>query len=186
MKENHKLNVGTGASSILMIFVVLCLTTFGILSLVSSRADLHLTQANARSVEEYYLADSKLELELSDLDSALLRAGATAEDYLSQDAYLNSDLAGAQDENEVYWYFARQYVKEALGDAVSVSDRQAELIVPVNDAQQIHATVEFGNYQDSARYTVTARKTESTQTWEEGMENGGSLGLWIPDSNDQT
>ena len=32
-----------GASSVLMIFVVLCLTTFGVLSLVSAKADLRLT-----------------------------------------------------------------------------------------------------------------------------------------------
>lgn len=184
MKENHKLNVGTGASSILMIFVVLCLTTFGILSLVSSRADLHLTQANAKSVEEYYYADSKLELELADLDGALLRAGAMTEAYLSQDAYINLDLIGAQDENEVYWYFARQYIKEALGDVVSVSGRQAELIVPVNDIQQIRAAVEFGNYQDSTRYAVVSRRMESTPKWEEEMEDSGSLDLWIPESGD--
>ena len=47
-----------GASSVLMIFVVLCLTAFGVLSLVSARADLRLTRRAVQAAEEYYAADA--------------------------------------------------------------------------------------------------------------------------------
>ena len=48
---------GMGASSILMIFVVLALTTFGILSFLSARADLRLTERAADHTVAYYKAD---------------------------------------------------------------------------------------------------------------------------------
>lgn len=55
---------GMGASSILMIFVVLALTTFGILSFLSARADLRLTERAADHTVAYYKADRGSEAEL--------------------------------------------------------------------------------------------------------------------------
>lgn len=52
---------GMGASSILMIFVVLALTTFGILSFLSARADLRLTERAADHTVAYYKADRAVE-----------------------------------------------------------------------------------------------------------------------------
>lgn len=42
--KNHSAGISIGMVSILMIFVVLCLTTFATLSFVSARADLKLSK----------------------------------------------------------------------------------------------------------------------------------------------
>ena len=53
----------------LTIFAVLCLTVFALLSLSTVRADGRLSQISARSVEEYYNADSKAQEVLAQLRS---------------------------------------------------------------------------------------------------------------------
>ncbi len=46
-----------GGSSLLVVFAVLCLTVFALLSLSTVRADLRLGDASARAVSDYYAAD---------------------------------------------------------------------------------------------------------------------------------
>lgn len=54
-------------SSLLVIFAVLCLTIFALLSLSTGRADGRLTEISAKSVREYYAADTKAEEILAEL-----------------------------------------------------------------------------------------------------------------------
>jgi hypothetical protein len=51
------LNVGT--SSIMMLFVVLCLTVLAVLSLLSANSQMTMTLRAANSVSAYYAADTK-------------------------------------------------------------------------------------------------------------------------------
>lgn len=60
-KKNAGTGVSVGGSSILVIFVLLCLTTFATLSLVSANADLKLTSKTALATSEYYVADARAE-----------------------------------------------------------------------------------------------------------------------------
>lgn len=56
-KQTHS-GVSVGSSSILVIFVVLALTAFATLSLVSANSDYSLTRRTVESVDAYYAADS--------------------------------------------------------------------------------------------------------------------------------
>ena len=64
-------HAGVGAASILLILVVLCLTTFGVLALLSARADLILTERAFETANAYYQADQLAQQTLSDIDAAL-------------------------------------------------------------------------------------------------------------------
>ena len=77
-KRGGSFGLGTGGASILLIFVLLCLTTFATLSIVSANADYKLTQRNALAVEEYYAADSAANEKLA-LVAAALSGGAPEE-----------------------------------------------------------------------------------------------------------
>ena len=48
-----------GSASVFVIFVLLCLTCFGVLSFVSARADLRLATQTAAAISDYYEADSR-------------------------------------------------------------------------------------------------------------------------------
>ena len=66
--STKKTGIGTvnaGGAIIIIIFVVLCLTIFGLLSFTTSFADKKLADKNLRSVEQYYQADSEAEKKLA-------------------------------------------------------------------------------------------------------------------------
>ena len=72
-KEKRSFGLSIGSSSILMVFVVLCLTTFATLSLVSANADYKLSRKTADAAAAYYALDTAGERMLSDLADLLER-----------------------------------------------------------------------------------------------------------------
>ena len=54
--SKHKINIGL--TSLILIFIILCLATFSLLSLNSARGDQSLAARSARAVTEYYRADA--------------------------------------------------------------------------------------------------------------------------------
>ena len=64
-----------GGVSLLVVFAVLCLTVFALLSLSTVRADQRLSDASAQAVKDYYAADCKAQELL-----ARLRFGETPEE----------------------------------------------------------------------------------------------------------
>ena len=69
MKQNKKRfsPPAVGGSSLLIIFAVLCLTVFALLTLSTARADERLSDVSADAVMAYYQADLEAEKIFSDL-----------------------------------------------------------------------------------------------------------------------
>lgn len=75
MKKSYKISApAIGGSSLLVIFAVLCLTVFALLSLSTALAEKRLADASAQAVTAYYEADLEAERIF-----ARLRAGDTVE-----------------------------------------------------------------------------------------------------------
>ena len=91
MKEKKSFHIGTGITSLLMIFVVLCLTTFGILSYSSANAEYTLTKKNADYVTNYYSVYSMGAEALAKIDTILYQERSTeetiSEEFLSAVEY---------------------------------------------------------------------------------------------------
>ena len=68
-----------GGSSLLVIFAVLCLTVFALLSLGTVQADRRLADASAASVQAYYEADCRAEEILAQLRSGQRPEGVSGE-----------------------------------------------------------------------------------------------------------
>ena len=64
-----------GGSSLLVIFAVLCLTVFAMLSLSTVQADKRLSDASAAAVSEYYAADCRAEEILAQLRTGQVPEG---------------------------------------------------------------------------------------------------------------
>lgn len=79
MKE-HRTPVAVGGSSLLVIFVVLCLTLLAVLGVSTVQADERLMVASANSVVDYYKADCEAEEILALLRSGVVSEGVTKED----------------------------------------------------------------------------------------------------------
>lgn len=85
-----------GGASLLVVFAVLCLTVFALLSLTTVQADVRIADASAKAVTDYYAADRKAQEVL-----ACLRTGApTPEDV---PVGWSNDLSGNWVER-IYYY----------------------------------------------------------------------------------
>ena len=74
MKQKKKISfsfIHMGAPSLLMIFLVLCLFTFALLSLSSAKNNRTLSQQSADRIQAYYLASSLAEQALDQIDTIL-------------------------------------------------------------------------------------------------------------------
>ena len=69
-----------GGSSLLVIFAVLCLTVFAMLSLSTVQADSRLSDASAEAVSDYYAADCRAEEILAQLRGGEIPDGVSVED----------------------------------------------------------------------------------------------------------
>ena len=74
--KQYPSRMGVGASSILLILVVVSLTLFASLALIQARADAALTEKTADSMTAYYDADARAQEKLSALDDALQQGKA--------------------------------------------------------------------------------------------------------------
>ena len=68
-KNNHGVNIGS--SSILMIFVLLCLVSFATLAIVSAYSDYKLSMKVVNRTTAYYEACTQAEIELDTIDQSL-------------------------------------------------------------------------------------------------------------------
>lgn len=160
---------GIGASSVLMIFVVLFLTTFGLLSLVSAQADLRLTRRTAAAAEAYYRADAKAEEILCAVDAALFAAREDTAGYLLS-GRLDASLTppeGGTDAQTVYAALAGQRLSvlsalsHADGDTLSFS-------VTVSERQELQVEARVLPYDSALRYRVVSRRlTTAAGDWDD-------------------
>ena len=98
MNSRARGGLSLGTSTILVTFVLLCITTFATMSLISASADHKLTQKQAEGAHEYYTADAAAEERLAEIYSVVsraLEASDTADGFfvqLSRGSGLWSDL----------------------------------------------------------------------------------------------
>lgn len=71
MNRSSDRGAGIGFASVLMIIMVLAFTCFGVLALVSARADMEFTDRTAEYVKEYYDAKTRMARRLNDLDELI-------------------------------------------------------------------------------------------------------------------
>ena len=66
-KKEPRAGMSIGVSSILVIFIIICLVTFSVMSLVSARADYTLSKKIADRNRAYYSATSRAQIKLREM-----------------------------------------------------------------------------------------------------------------------
>lgn len=84
-KKQFGMNIGS--ASILLVFVILCLISFSVLSIVSANADSKLSGRVLERTTAYYNACNQAEQSLAGMDKTLQRIYASSE---SEEAYFTS------------------------------------------------------------------------------------------------
>ncbi len=199
MRRKENFHLGVGASSILMIFVVLCLTTFGILSYVTANADNKISTKNAETVENYYAATAITEQKLQKIDEALLSAredaakaaaGIALTQLKEYDQYKNhfelqlvtkflaGNTSAEQKKAVCYRSFAQMLLTRLDGVTVEPSDGallNVRFLADAGAGRQIETRLAVGPCDDAERYRITERKLTPQALESDG---GDTLELW--------
>ncbi len=148
--------VNIGSSSLLIVFLVLCLASFAILSLSSAKSDHSFSEELADHKTEYYNATSKASLVLDKIDNLL---ADSAESFGS---------FGNSYKNEV-----TALLHEAQIDDITLTCRTINnnLIVcyqiPVRERQALDVKLSITDYTESETYyEIDTWQIISTDTWE--------------------
>jgi len=157
----HHTGINVGGSSILVIFVLLCLTTFATLSMVSASADYKLTQKTVLAATSYYNADAAAEAILAQIDGVLLEGAKSGENYLPM---VEAGLRQIEDVD---------YRQDGAGSPV------VSYLVPLNDFQSLSVELALSPSPavgNGKRFSITQWKVLNTAPLV--MEDEGIEGLW--------
>ncbi len=137
-KEERFSPPAVGGTSLLVVFAVLCLTVFALLSLTTVQADVRLADASAKAVTDYYEADRQAQAVL-----AYLRTGEAAAGSIPEDLQLSSE--------------ASDYPGGKPGDTVT------SYAIPISDTQELQVEVRF-NWDGT--YDILRWQAAPTGEWE--------------------
>lgn len=140
MKERVRMSLSVGGPTIIMIFVILCLTTLGTLSLVTANTDLKLTEKTAAYTVAYYSADNLGEEFLANVDG-IIEAGRL--DFQQLDDTLTRQLPDGS-HSIIY--------NTPIGEEQYL---RIELSIPAD----------FG-IDDNPNFHIVSWKTETAQVWD--------------------
>lgn len=129
--------INIGSSSLLIIFLILCLATFAILSLSSAKSDYTASQRLAQHKAEYYEASAKAETVLAEIDKAL------AEGMSSDEITMN------------------------MNGISSEADGVISYEIPMSEKQALRVTLHLMDpAKCETYYEITTWQIISTDTWE--------------------
>ena len=120
--SKHEAPPAVGGSSLLVIFAVLCLTIFSLLTLSTVQADNRMAEASYRAVQGYYEADAKAEEILAKLRQGNLPENVTKEGNLYSYTCPVSGLQALEVEVQI----AEDSYKVLRWQVVSTTDWEAD------------------------------------------------------------
>lgn len=190
MKTKGNFQFSVGGASILMIFVVLCLTAFGILSYVTANADSRISEKNAEAVQNYYKADGKIQEGLKQIDTALLTAKSDAEQATDKDSLsglknkelyqgsaeiqpiLSADLPKPVKSAACYRVFAQLLLAKCPGVAVKAAQEDDDtfnctLSADADQNRKIEIKLTVAPYPANERYKITDERLIGAQKQED-------------------
>lgn len=139
--------VNIGSASMLVVFIILCLVTFSVLSVASANRDYTYSQKIADRTTSYYKASGKAETILSQIDRELKSA------YEQYGADYLSHISGA---------FAD------IGEVENFTLPSLSFSVPINDTQALSVSlvIQVPKNTGDTFYTITSWTEISTEQWD--------------------
>lgn len=146
MSKRKYPTINIGSSSMLVVFIILCLVTFSVLSVASANNDRKYSEKIANRTTAYYKASNKAEELLSQIDDKLKQIYEQYNaDYLSQVPDVLTSIDGID-----------------TSDFPSVS-----FSVPINDTQTLSVSllIQIPEKEGDTFYTITSWQEISTEVW---------------------
>lgn len=148
--KNEKKNypcVNIGSASMLVIFIILCLVTFAVLSVASANKDFAYSQKIAQRTENYYEASNKAEEILDKIDQILEKNYLeTKENCLDSIPRELENLEGI--------------------DFSAFPEISYEIPMNENQALHISLSLKIPEKEGNSLYTITSWQEISTEEWD--------------------
>lgn len=146
MSKRKYPTINIGSSSMLVVFIILCLITFSVLSVASANNDRKYSEKIADRTTAYYKASNKAEELLSQIDDKL---------------------------KQVYEQYNAEYLSQVPDvltsiDGIDTSDfPSVSFSVPINDTQTLSVSllIQIPEKEGDTFYTITSWKEISTEVW---------------------
>lgn len=148
--------INIGSSSLLIIFLILSLVTFSVLSLSSAQSDYNLSKKLASHKEDYYAASVKAETIVGKIDESLSEYANISGENL--DSY-RQKVAKAFDGTQM----------EGVPLTLSEAEHKQSILfsVPMSDSQALSIELIVTDYSKSETYyEIEAWQVISTKSWE--------------------
>lgn len=154
MKKEKRLIINTGTTSLILIFAVLALVVFALLSLSASSAQWRLTQRMQERMEQYYTAENAAQRKL--LEAAELLETAASEE--NQEDYFQKAKELAEDTEGFWW-----------------EDGKICWETDISEKQKLYAAITpvYPKQETDQLWKVEAWKLTEKEAW--GTEQGISL-----------
>ncbi len=155
-QKSQEYRVGPGASSLLLIFVAMSLTTVAILALVSAVSDSNLTRRSQQTISAYYTAAELVQIELADIDARL----AAAREAGDEGAYA-----------EAVYALTGEEIKLSVEPGPDERYALLSFSEPMYGGHEIFVQLHVPLSLTGARYTVAQHMVQDTTAWtpDDGM-----------------
>jgi hypothetical protein len=194
--------IGPGMTSLLMIFIALCMAALAVLSMASVQVDSVLNSRNQESTVSYYQAEAALQKTLADIDGQLVAARAEAGGdlaaYESKVLALQAALSAPKPAASAGEQGGSAQEAEAVAkvDAPAMSALQAPetarvaqaereplhlvFAAPMGKDRQIEAVLDVPRSLTGKRYTVRSHMVTNLSTWDAEQD----IGMYQPAASD--
>lgn len=165
--------VNMGTSLLLVVFLVLTLVTFAVLSLSSAKSDYDTSQRMAEHKKQYYEASTKAQVVVSKIDRLLEEESKKQDQSDLIDHMKDVELNGIPI-NAIVTPIeekAENMTEETTGDAANTSTRDFDLTlefsVPMSDSQALQVVLSVNDFKtEDTFYEIESWQVVSTDTWE--------------------
>lgn len=151
--SRNRFQVGIGITSILMIFVVLCLTTFGVLAYETALNDKKMSEKRTKSLENTYESEAKVEKLIMEVDDILFEAkkqAATSDEYVDK---VNESINNFANEN-------------ANIAEITNSEGIITIVADIDDVRAYKVQLEISNYFSLNNYKIKMYSIINTSGWQ--------------------
>ena len=164
-RKSASFGMGTGTTSLLMIFVLLCLVVFAVLSLVSANAGFKLADRLAQRTAAYYAASQKGQQRLEELDRQL----AALYENAREDAAAGEGAAAGG--NASYRAACLSYLSSldgTLAEDPETGDLLFSYQEKITQEQHLAVALSIPAQPEAGQpfYQINAWQTKASQAWE--------------------
>lgn len=137
-----------GASSLLVIFLILCLVTFAILTLTSAKSDADFAEKLAHHKTNYYAACNTAESTLDEIDAVLADAWQLSDTDTSKNSINNDSSQPNSTSND------SSRPDSTSSDTAAVFTEIETQLTALNSREQLQLSMDFTQSEPTISYTV--------------------------------